>query len=108
MQNVAILLSKFKQSKSLHFSIGITFLLVLVFLYMYFLTMSVVHVVIRKEVIRKTSNMESEIAMLEASYMNSQHKVSDKIAALENFSENDKKIFVSRDPDKLVSYNTTR
>ena len=70
--------------------------------------MSVVHVVLRKEIIKKTANIESDIATLEASYMNSQHQVSDKIVALQNFSANDKKIFVSRDPDKFVSYNTVR
>jgi hypothetical protein len=58
--------------------------------------MSVVHVVLRKEVNLAASKVETQIADLEASYIESQHKVSDKIAALDNFTENDTKIFISR------------
>lgn len=75
---------------------------------MYFLSMSVVHVVLRKEVMQKMSSIESDIAMLEASYIDAQHTVSNKIAALENFTENDTKIFVSRNDATLVLSDQTR
>lgn len=69
---------------------------------MYFLSMSVVHVVLRKEVNKDINTIESEIAMLEARYIDAQHQVSDKIAALQNFTETDNKIFVSREDARLV------
>lgn len=84
------------QPRPLYFSLlGVTFVC-LVVLYMYFLSMSVVHVVLRKEINRSVTETESQIATLEASYIESQHKVSDKMAALDSFTETDAKIFVSR------------
>jgi hypothetical protein len=97
-----------KPSYAFYFNTGIILFFGLVFLYMYFLSMSVVHVVLRKEVNQKVGTIESEIAALEATYIDAQHKVSDKIAALENFTENDEKIFVSRDDATLVLSDTTR
>ena len=97
-----------KPSYAFYFNAGIVIFFGLVFLYMYFLSMSVVHVVLRKEVIQKVGTVESDIAALEASYISAQHKVSNKIAALENFTENDKKIFVSRSESTLVFSGTSR
>lgn len=97
-----------KPSYAIYFNIGLALVLGLVFMYMYFLSMSVVHVVLRKEINQNISTIESEIAQLEASYILAQHKVSNKIAALENFTENDKKIFVSRQDAKLVYSGSTR
>ena len=88
-------------------ALGIVFF-VLVFLYMYFLSMSVVHVVLRKEVMRSTSDVDSQIASLEASYIASQHKVSDKIAALGTFTETDSKVFVTRGPNAPVLSDASR
>ena len=95
-------------SYGFYFNVGIVLFFTLVFLYMYFLAMSVVHVVLRKEVMQKVATIESDIAMLEASYIDAQHKVSNKIAALENFTENDTKIFVSRSEATLVLSDTAR
>lgn len=97
-----------KPSKGFYFNIGIVILFSLVVLYMYFLSMSVVHVVLRKEVIQKTAVVESRIAVLEASYITAQHTVSNKMAALENFTQNDAKIFINRNESKLVFSNTSR
>jgi hypothetical protein len=97
-----------KPSNSFYFNIGVVVFFGLVFMYMYFLSMSVVHVVLRKEVNRNINTVESEIASLEAKYILAQHQVSDKIAALENFTENDAKIFVSRDSSKVVLSGTAR
>lgn len=95
-------------SYAFYFNIGIVLVFALVFLYMYFLSMSVVHVVLRKEVMQKVATIESDIAMLEASFIDAQHKVSNKIAALENFTENDTKIFINRYEDTLVLSQTDR
>ncbi len=95
-------------SNAFYFNAGIAILFTLVFMYMYFLSMSVVHVVLRKEIMNDVAKVESQIAQLEASYITAQHKVSNKIAALENFTENETKIFVSRDESTLVLSKTTR
>ena len=94
--------------KPIYFTLlGVTFF-ILVVLYMYFLSMSVVHVVLRKEINHTVGETESQIATLEASYIESQHKVSDKIAALNTFTETDAKIFVSRGPNVPVLTDARR
>lgn len=97
-----------RPTQSFYLTLGVVTFFALVFLYMYFLSMSVVHVVLRKEVMHTISDVESEIARLEADYIDAQHKVSNKIAALENFTETEEKIFVSRDTDTLVFSGTVR
>ena len=74
----------------------------LVGLYMYFVSMSVVHVVLRKETIQTQKELQSQIAQLESLYITAQLQVSDKIAAAELFSETSEKIFVSRAIPALV------
>jgi type II secretory pathway component PulM len=73
-------------------------ILVLVIAYMYFLSMSVAHVVMRKEAVHQARIVESEIAKLETEYMLAQHVVSDAIASTDMLAENNDKIFVSRKP----------
>lgn len=97
-----------KPSNAFYFNIGIVILFALVTLYMYFLSTSVVHVVLRKEVMQKTSAIESQIAALEASYITAQHTVSNKMAALENFTQNDTKVFIQRNESTLVLSDTSR
>jgi threonyl-tRNA synthetase len=82
---------------SLYLTMAVITFFGLIVLYMYFLTMSVVHVVLRKEVVTDIREVESQIASLESSYINAQHAVSDKMATLESFTQNDNKIFVERD-----------
>jgi len=87
---------------SLYITILGATIIALLGLYMYFVSMSVVHVVLRKEVIQSQKEIQSDIAQLESSYITAQHKVSDKIAATEQFSETSEKIFVSRAVPALV------
>jgi len=94
---------------SLYFTIGVVTFFGLIVLYMYFLTMSVVHVVLRKEVVASIRDVESQIASLESSYINAQHTVSDKMATLESFTQNENKIFVTRGAEPtLVLSDTSR
>lgn len=96
------------QAKPIYFTLlGILFF-VLIILYMYFLSMSVVHVVLRKEINRSVAETSSQIALLEASYIESQHKVSDKIAALNTFTETNNKIFVTRGQNAPVLTDASR
>lgn len=70
--------------------------------YMYFLSMSVVHVVFRKEINQESRLLESQIASLEAKYIEAQHAVSERIASAESLAETNEKIFVTRTPETLV------
>lgn len=82
-------------------------LFVLVVAYMYFLSMSVVHVVFRKESSHDARQLESEISALESTYIEAQHAVSERIASAEALSETNEKIFVSRVP-AAVALSRTR
>ena len=91
----------------LHFTVLVAVMLGLIGLYMYFLSMSVVHVVLRKEATHQITALDSEIALLEATYIESQHLVSDQMARLAQFSETSNKTFITRQSPTLVYIGTT-
>lgn len=70
--------------------------------YLYFLNLSVVHVVMRKEATQDQNRLRTEIAMLETSYIEAQDKIADKIADLEGYSTETDKIFITRGETGLV------
>lgn len=73
-----------------------------VMLYIYFLNVSVVHVVMRKEATQQANQLRTEIAMLETSYIEAQHKIADRIADLDGYTIDTDKIFVTRGETGLV------
>ncbi len=79
---------------------------VLVGLYLYMLSASVVHVVVRKEVHRSIVDLKSEIGELEAEYIAAQHRVSSHVANLDGYISVSDKIFVDRTPSSLVLSTT--
>lgn len=81
---------------------SIGFLIGMVVLYLYFLNVSVVQVVMRTEQIQKHNQLNSEISILEASYIQAQHTIANRIASLEGYNTNTPKIFVSRDQASFV------
>lgn len=66
--------------------------------YMYFLSQSVVHVVMRNEAVQSITALRSEIAYLEASYIEAHHTISARVASTEGFSEISAKIFINESP----------
>lgn len=83
-----------------------TLLLILFGLYIYFVSASVWHVVMRQEMQQHISQLHSEISQLEAEYIAAQHSVSDEIATLEGYVVAEKKIFIDRtDPAVALSVN---
>ncbi len=84
--------------------LGLCLVLLLV-AYMYFLSASVVQVVLRKELQEKSRSLETDIAMLESTYLERQHTVSERIASVSNLSETSEKIFVTRAKATTVSAN---
>jgi len=77
-------------------------LLSCIVLYMYLLSMSVVHVVMRKEATQDLRALESEIAALETDFMLAQHVVSTAIVDNQQYTETSEKIFVSRSSSMAV------
>lgn len=73
-----------------------------VVMYLYFLNMSVVQVVMRTEHTQRQHDLNAEIALLEASYIDAQHQVAARIATLEGYDTNTPKVFVSREQASLV------
>ena len=97
-----ITLRSIKVSASQQTGVCIGLVLVAVFLYLYFLNMSVVHVVMRKEAVQEQNQLRTEIAMLETSYIGAQHKIADRIANLDGYSIDTDKIFITRGETSLV------
>lgn len=85
--------------------IALCLLVLSVIMYLYFLNVSVVHVVMRKEATQEQNHLRTEIAMLETSYIEAQHKIADKIADLEGYSTETDKIFITRGQSGLVLRN---
>lgn len=65
--------------------------------YLYFLNLSVVHVVIRQEVMIEVQETKNKIALLETEYISAQHKIAANMAAVSAFQTDQAKIFVTRD-----------
>lgn len=71
-------------------------------IYLYFLNLSVVHVVMRKEILSEQNQLRTEIASFETSYIEAQHKIAGRIAYLDGYSIDTAKIFITRGQDSLV------
>lgn len=76
--------------------------LLLFALYIYFISASVVHVVMRTEVSQEVTRIASEISELEGEYIEAQHRVSSDIASLQGYVETQDKVFIDRTPASLV------
>ncbi len=71
--------------------------------YLYFLNLSVVHVVMRQEVMQQVQETRNQIAQLETEYIHAQHTIAANMAAVSEFQEDTNKIFVTRgDAPSLV------
>lgn len=87
------------------FFAALALVLVTVSLYMYFLSASVVHVVMRKEVDKEIASLSSDVGALEASYIEAQHSVSEDIASLKGYKKTEDKIFIDRTAGTLSLKN---
>lgn len=101
--NIALL--QYNTDKLL-FTLALSLLVALFSLYIYFVSASVVHVVMRQEAEHDIAGLHSEISRLEAEYILAQHDVSDDIATLSGYVASDDKIFIHRaDPTLVLSTN---
>ncbi len=78
-------------------------LVFLVLLYMYFVSNTIMHAVVQKEVAKNMVELNSEIAILETEYILAQNSINEELAMQKGFiSNNSSKIFIDRTPDALV------
>lgn len=87
--------------KAVFMSLAFTTMLLFA-LYIYFISASVVHVVMRTEVSQEITKIASEISELEGEYIEAQHRVSSDIASLQGYSETQNKVFIDKTPSSLV------
>lgn len=71
-------------------------------LYIYFVSASVWHVVMRTEIDQEITVISSSISELESKYIEAQHRVSSDIASLQGYEKASSKIFIDRNKDSLV------
>lgn len=64
--------------------------------YLYFLNVSVVHVVMRKEAMQDAQDLKNQIALLETEYITAQHTIAARMATVDGYREDSEKVFVSR------------
>jgi len=97
----------YKSRETAVIQIKITYALVFtivcaVILYLYFLNLSVLHVIMRKEATRESNALRNEIALLETDYITAQHTIAGRMGTMEDFTIESEKIFVSRGQSSLV------
>lgn len=71
--------------------------------YVYCVSASVVHVVIRKEINTEIAQLNSDISTLESKYIARQHAVSREIARREGFVSATNKVFLDRTDTSLAA-----
>lgn len=90
------------EKDKLYVASAFSFLLVLFALYVYFVSASILHVVMQQEMERNVSLLHTEISKLEAQYIDAQHALSDEIALMHGYEVADEKIFIDRSDTRLV------
>lgn len=73
--------------------------------YLYFLNMSVLHVVMRKEATQESAQLRAEIAMLETEFIQAKHTIAKRVSQLQGFDTEVDKIFVARSSRDTLAQN---
>lgn len=74
--------------------------------YMYFLSASVVHVVMRQEVGREIATLQKQLSLLEADYIRAQHTLSEEVATQQGFVAVTEKAYIDvSEPTLVLSRN---
>ncbi len=90
------------QEERVWFFAALSMLVVVFCAYVYFLSASVVHVVMRKEIGQEIAQLGSEVSELEANYIEAQHAVSDEIASHRGYVVVEDKTFIRKTDATLV------
>lgn len=91
-----------QQKDKLYVVSAFSFLIVLFGLYVYFVSASILHVVMQQELGRQVSAINAEISQLESEYIKAQHQLSADIASRDGYVDASDKIFIRRSEAKLV------
>ncbi len=70
--------------------------------YVYFVSIAVAHVVMRKEIDTNIASLGVNVSELEAKYIEIQHSVSSDIATHKGYVASNTKIFIDKSADTLV------
>ncbi len=91
------------------FYAGASLVALVVFLYVYFVSVAVAHVVVRKEVSQEVVATETRISELESDYIATKNHVTEDMALTRGFHINEEKVFVRKmSPHLVLSQNDTR
>lgn len=72
-------------------------------LYFYFLSASVIHVVMTEELSERINQVQGEIASLEAAYMDKQHAISLEVVERRGYIASSQKVFIDRSESSVVT-----
>lgn len=100
--------TKLYQEERMWFFTALGLLCLLFAAYMYFVSASIVHVVMRKEISQEIAQVSSQVSQLEARYIEAQHSVSDEIASQHGYTKVAAKTFIDREASTLVLETTNR
>ncbi len=103
MNNFALVSTMQYRFEQLILAIAFVAFSALCVLYMYFLSTSVVHVVISKEAETNIHKVNSDIAALEAEYMEIQNSLSREVVEQSGYISASKKIFIDRSNTSLFT-----
>lgn len=93
---------KLYQEERVWFFAALSMLVVVFSGYVYFLSASVVHVVMRKEINQEIARIGSDVSRLEADYIEAQHSVSDEIVTRHGYVTAEHKTFITKTDATLV------
>lgn len=81
---------------------SLSMLLVIFVGYIFFVSASVVHVVVRKEIDQEIIKVNSRLSDLETAYINAKDAVGAKLVEARGFIYTDERIFINKAPTSLV------
>lgn len=91
---------------SIQLGIIVTLIVVAVAAYLYFLNMSVIHVVMRKEAVQESAALRAEIALLETRFIEAKHTITRRVAELDGYYDTEvDKVFVMRGNRDTLAQN---
>jgi hypothetical protein len=101
MKKYKIKTAVYRDESRLFYAAALSFIVVFM-TYVYFLSSSIVNVVMRKEVDTQISSLGTHVSTLEEKYIEMQHSVSSDIATMKGYVVADKKVFIDKGEDTLV------
>lgn len=82
--------------------LAVSVLLTMFAAYIYFVSASVVHVIVRKEIDQEIVKANSRLSDLESSYIEAKDAVEVGLVDARGFAHTDERIFINRTPTSLV------